>query len=241
MGRTFENRKITMLKRSDRDAKAFSRAGRQISMAVKAAGPDPDANPQLRRAMQNARSVNMPKDRIKAAIDKAMGVGGGADYQEIIYEGYGPHGVPVMVVTATDNPTRTVANVRSAFNKGGGNMGNSGCVAFMFEQMGVFQLDPEGADREELELELIDHGLEQLDDGKSDKGDDVLILRCARDEFGNLNAALEERKLEVKSSGFEWIPNTTTSLGDDETDEVLAMVVRLEDDDDVQAVFHNLE
>lgn len=229
-----------MLKRSDRDAKAFSRAGRQISMAVKAGGPEPDGNPSLRRALQNARAVNMPKDRIKAAIDKAMGVGDEADYQEIIYEGYGPHGVPVMVVTATDNPTRTVANVRNAFKKGGGNMGTSGCVAFMFDQMGVFRLDPEGIEREELELELIDHGLEQLDEGQDDDGKAELLLYCQFEEFGNLSNALEEKELEVKKSGFEWIPKTTSELDEAQTDEVLGMVVRLEDDDDVQEVFHNL-
>ncbi len=240
MGRTFENRRVSILKRSDRDAKAFSRAGRQISMAVKAAGPEPDGNPQLRRALQNARAVNMPKDRIKAAIDKAMGVGGGADYEEIIYEGYGPHGVPVMVVTATDNPTRTVANVRNAFKKRGGHIGTSGCVAFMFDQMGVFRLDPEGIEREELELELIDHGLEKLDEGQDDDGNDELLLYCAFEEFGNLSAALEAKNLAVKKSDFEWVPKTTSELGEAETDEVLGMIMRLEDDDDVQAVFHNL-
>jgi len=240
MGRTFENRKISMLKRSDRDAKAFSRCGRQIAMAVKSGGPDPDTNPALRRVLQNARAVNMPKDKVQGAIDRASGVGEVVDFEEIVYEGYGPHGIAMMVVTATDNPTRTVANVRLAFNKCGGNLGSSGCVAFMFQQMGVFRLRAEGIAREELELELIDHGLEQIEDGEDDKGEAQLVLRCGRDDFGSLNAALEERSLKVASSGFEWIPNTTTELGEDEADAVLKLVMRLEEDDDVQSVYSSL-
>lgn len=240
MGRTFENRKIAILKRSDRDAKAFSRCGRQIAMAVKAGGPDPDVNPQLRRVLQNARAVNMPKDKVQGAIDRASGAGESADFEEIVYEGYGPHGVPMMVVTATDNPTRTVANVRLAFNKCGGNLGSSGCVSFMFKQMGVFRLDPKDVDREALELELIDHGLESMDDEMNDKGESQLVLRCERDDFGSLNAALEQQGFKIASSGFEWIAATTSELGESETDEVLKLVMRLEEDDDVQAVFHNL-
>ena len=151
-----------MAKRSDRDAKNFTRVGRQIAIAVKSGGTEPDANPALRRALQNARAVNMPKDRVKAAIDKAAGKDNTDSFEQILYEGYGPHGVAILVETATDNPTRTVANVRSHFKKGGGNMGASGSVAFMFNQFGVFRLDPEGLDRDTLELELIDHGLEEM-------------------------------------------------------------------------------
>ncbi|PRP96576.1 putative transcriptional regulatory protein [Enhygromyxa salina] len=240
MGRTFENRKLAMMKRGDRDAKAFTRAGRQISMAVKSGGADPDGNPGLRRAIQNARAVNMPKDKIQGAIDKAAGLGDVDGYETVFYEGYGPHGIAMMVETATDNPTRTVANLRFAFKKGSGNLGNSGSVAFMFDQLGVFRLDPEGLDRDELELELIDHGLEQLDDGINDDGDPVLILRCAREDFGNLQSGLEAKKIAVASSGFEWVPKTTTELSDEDTDEVLELIDRLEQDDDVQVVFHNL-
>lgn len=240
MGRTFENRKQAMAKRSDRDAKAFSRAGKQISMAVKAGGPDPNGNPALRRAIQNARAVNMPKDKINNAIDKAAGVGGDADYQEVIYEGYGPHGSALMVDTATDNPTRTVANIRFAFKKGNGNLGTSGSVSFMFDQFGVFRLSPEGIEREELELELIDFGLEEMLDGQDDDGQPQLVIHCARDSFGELQAALEERKLSVVSSGFAWVPKSTVELSDEQVDEVLALIGRLEDDDDVQEVFHNL-
>ena len=240
MGRTFENRKQKILKRGARDNKAFTRCARQIVMAVRAGGADPHSNPALRRAMQNARAANMSKDKVQTSIDKALGAGAGEDYREVIYEGYGPHGVPMLVVTTTDNPTRTVANVRAAFKKGGGNLGNEGSVAFMFEQFGYFRISPEGIAREELELELIDHGLEGMDDDEDDKGEAELVLRCARDEFGTLQAALEDRKLEIKSSGFEWIPQNTQSLGEAETEEIGKLIDRLEDDDDVQHVFHNL-
>ena len=240
MGRTFENRKLKMLKRGDRDAKAFTRAGRQIAMAVKSGGGDADSNPALRRAVQNALAVNMPKDKIKNAIEKAAGLSDTSEYKEVIYEGYAPHGIALMVVTATDNPTRTVANVRFAFKKGNGNLGNSGSVAFMFNQVGVFRLKPEGIERDEIELELIDHGLEDLFDTTDEKGNEVIGLRCARDDFGNLQSALEERKLEVVSSGFEWLPSTTTELSDEQEEDVAKLIERLEEDDDVQNVFHNL-
>jgi YebC/PmpR family DNA-binding regulatory protein len=240
MGRTFENRKHAIMKRGARDNKAFTRCGRQISMAVKSAGGEPDSNPALRRAIQNARAANMPKDKIQNAIDKALKVGDTSGFEQMIYEGYGPHGVPMIVDTATDNPTRTVANVRSAFKKENGNLGNAGSVSFMFEQFGVFRLKPEGVDRDEIELELIDFGLEELDDGTNDDGDPLILLRCARDSFGSLQDALEERKIAVDSSGFEWIPKTTTELSDEEVDAVLKLIDRLEEDDDVQAVFHNL-
>ena len=221
--------------------KAFTRCGRQITMAVKSGGGDPDGNPALRRAVQNARSVNMPKDKIQGAIDKAMNVGDGADFQTVLYEGYGPHGIAMIVETATDNPTRTVANVRAAFNKENGNLGTTGSVSFMFQQLGVFRLKPEGLDRDELELSLIDHGLEELLEGTSDEGEALLLARCARDDFGNLQSGLETMKLEPVSSGFEWVPATTTDLDETGMDAVLKLIERLEQDDDVQAVFHNLE
>jgi len=240
MGRTFENRKHAMAKRGDRDAKAFTRAGRQIAMAVRASGPDPDANPALRRAIQNARSVNMPKDRIQNAIDKASGAGDDASYEEVLYEGYGPHGVAILIETATDNITRTVANVRAAFRKGNGNLGTSGSVSFLFDRFGTFQLKPEGLDRDALELELIDHGLEELLDGQTEDGDPVLIVRCSRESFGAMQAALEDQGVEPISSGMEWVPKTTTELDDAQIDEVIGLIERLEQDDDVQKVFTNL-
>ncbi len=240
MGRTFENRKQTMMKRGDRDAKAFTRAGRQIAMAVRAGGPEVDANPALRRAVQNARAVNMPKDRIQNAIDKAAGASDTSDYQPATYEGYGPHGIAIIVEAATDNPTRTVANVRSAFKKEGGNLGASGSVSFMFDYFGVFRISPEGIERDELELELIDHGLEDIVETQSDDGEPLLGLRCVRENFGSLQAALEDRKIEVASSGFEWVPKTTTALSDEQEAELVKLIDRLENDDDVQEVFHNI-
>lgn len=241
MGRIFETRKATMFKRWDRMAKAFTRCGKEIAIAVKAGGPEADNNPALRRAIQNARGVNMPKDKIQAAIDKAMG-GSDGDYAEVIYEGYAPHGVAVMVVTATDNPTRTVANVRSHFKKGGGAMGNSGSVAFGFEKLAVFKVDPADVemDEEELELELIDFGLEELGQGTDDDGNAQLVIRATFTEFGTMQEALEARNIEVKSSGAEYIPANMVEVSDEQAEEVLGLIDRLEQDDDVQDVFHNL-
>ena len=239
MGRMFEKRKHTMFARWDRMAKAFTRVGREISIAVKAGGPNPEGNPSLRRAIQNGRAVNMPKDRVEAAIKKASGQGA-TDYEVLVYEGYGPHGVALLLVTATDNPTRTVANVRLAFKKGNGTMGSSGSVAFMFERQGVFRLKAEGIDADELELDLIDFGLEDLERVAVEDGDDELVVRCGFTDFGSLQAALEERNIEPIESKDEYVPSTTLELGDAETDEVLALVDRLEQDDDVSHVYHSL-
>lgn len=241
MGRMFEKRKATMFKRWDAMAKAFTRCSKEIAIAVKAGGDDPDANPALRRALNNARAVNMPKDRVQNAIDKALGIGqDAADYQELIYEGYGPHGVAILVTTATDNPTRTVANVRHAFKKGNGNLGATGSVAFMFDKVAAFRLKAEGIDRDELELELIDHGLQDVDDGENEDGDALLVLYSAFEDFGNLQSALEERGLEVVSSGIEYLPQNTTEVSEEQADEVLELVDKLEQDDDVLHVFHTL-
>ncbi len=239
MGRIFETRKATMFKRWDRMAKAFTRAGKEITMAAKAGGPDPDSNSALRRAIQNARAVNMPKDKIDGAIKRATGKDT-TDFQECIYEGYAPHGVAVMVVAATDNPTRTVANVRVCFNKGNGSMGNSGSVSFGFTRMGVFRLSPPDMDLEELELELIDHGLEELGESTTEKGDAQIVIRCALNAFGTMQTALEERGLKVTESVTEFIPTTTVSLDEEKATEALKMVDMLEQDDDVSHVFHNL-
>jgi YebC/PmpR family DNA-binding regulatory protein len=207
---------------------------------VKSGGGESDSNSALRRALQNARAANMSKDKIQNAIDKALKIGDTSGFEQMIYEGYGPHGVPMIVDTATDNPTRTVANVRSAFKKENGNLGNTGSVSFMFDQYGLFRLKPEGVDRDELELELIDFGLEELDDGTNDDGDPMILLRCARERFGILQTELEARKIAVDSSGFEWAAKTMAELSDEEVDAVLKLIERLEEDDDVQAVFHNL-
>jgi YebC/PmpR family DNA-binding regulatory protein len=240
MGRMFEARKHTIFARNARIAKQFTRVSREIVIAVKAGGPEPDANPALRRAIQNGRAVSMPKDKIKAAIDRALG-GQGEDYAEALYEGYAPHGVPVMVVTTTDNPTRTVANVRMHFKKNGGNLGSSGSVAFLFNRMGVIRLNPEGLDAEELELELIDHGLEDLIEGEDDDGNPLLILRCAFNDFGDLSSGVEAKGIEPVSTGSEFVPTTFMEVTDEQEADIVKLVEALESDDDVQEVFHNLK
>ena len=239
MGRIFETRKHTMFARWDRMAKQFARIGKEITIAVKAGGPDPVGNPLLRRVVQNARAVNMPKDKVEAAIRRASGKEA-EDFQEILYEGYAPHGVAVLVETATDNPTRTVSNLRTHFNKGGGSLGNSGSVSFMFKRMGVFRLNPAGLDPEELELELIDHGLEELGESTGEKGEPLLVIRCAFSDFGHLQKALEDRGITPLSAESEYIPTTPVDLPEKQATEVLSLLDRLEQDDDVQKVFHNL-
>lgn len=239
MGRIFETRKATMFARWDKMAKAFTRIGKDIVIAVRAGGPSIENNPALRRIMQNARAVNMPKDKVEAAIKRAAGEGG-EEYQELLYEGYAPHGVAVIVETATDNPTRTVANVRLAFKKNGGNMGTNGSVAFNFERMGVFRLDPEGVDADAIELELIDHGLQDMGEGTGEKGERQLVLRCAFHDFGQLQAGIEALGITPVSSESEYVPTNVVTLDEEQATEVLAMIDRLEQDDDVQKVFHNL-
>ncbi|MCO4748395.1 MAG: YebC/PmpR family DNA-binding transcriptional regulator [Proteobacteria bacterium] len=240
MGRMFEKRKHTMFKRWDRMAKAFTRVGKEIAISVKAGGPNPDHNPALRRALLNARACNMPKDRVEAAIKKASGVNA-TDYDELIYEGYAPHGIALVIETATDNPTRTVANVRLALKKGSGNLGSSGSVLFGFEHQGVFKVKSEGLDADEIELELIDHGLVDLERIDAD-GDDpaMLVIRCEFNDFGAMQSAVESMGLEAISSESDYLPSNLVELGDDETTAVLELVDRLEQDDDVQRVFHNL-
>ena len=235
MGRIFEVRKSSMFARYDRMAKQFSRVGKEIAIAVKKGGPEPDTNPMLRRVMQNAKSFNMPKDRIEAAIKNAMGQDT-SSYDEVLYEGYAPYGIALLVVTATDNTTRTVANVRSHFNKGGGTPGNSGSVAFLFKHLGTFKLKPEGLNMEDLELELIDYGLEEV----GEDSDGNIIVRCAFTDFGNMQKALEEKGITPVSSELEWIPENTIAVNEEQSEEVFKLIERLEQDDDVQHVFHNM-
>jgi YebC/PmpR family DNA-binding regulatory protein len=239
MGRIFETRKHTMFARWDRMAKQFARIGKEITIAVKAGGPDPVNNPMLRRVVQNARAVNMPKDKVESAIKRASGKEA-ESFEEIVYEGYAPHGVAVMVETATDNPTRTVSNIRTHFNKGGGTLGGPGSVAFQFKKMGTFRLDPKGLDPEEMELELIDHGLEELGESTGEKGEPQLVLRCAFNDFGTLQKALEDRGITPLSAESEYVPVTPVDLSEPQAEEVLKLVDRLEQDDDVQKVFHSL-
>ena len=234
MGRIFEKRKHKMFARFDKMAKAFTRIGKDIAIAVKQSGPNPDNNPRLRMAIQNAKGVNMPKDRVDAAIKRASSKEE-KDFQEVIYEGYAPHGVPVLVECATDNPTRTVANIRLHFSKNGGAMGNSGSVAFMFERKGLFKFDPAKLNLDELELDLIDAGAEDIE-----RGDEETIVYTKFTEFGHMQKFLEAKGLEAKSSELQYIPNATKELSEEQQDEVLKCIETLEADEDVQTVYHNL-
>jgi len=239
MGRIFETRKATMFARWDRMSKLFARIGKEITIAVKKGGPSPESNPSLRRVIQNARAANMPKDKVESAIKKASGQDT-AGYEEVLYEGYGPHGAAILVECATDNIVRTVANIRHHFMKGGGNLGNSNSVSFQFKRMGVFRLNPAGLDVESLELDLIDAGLEELGESTGEKGETQLVLRCGLADFGHLAKALEDRKITPLSSELEYIPQTPTHLPEAQATAVLKLVDMLEQDDDVQKVFHNL-
>ena len=239
MGRIFEVRKAAKFARWDRMAKQFSRVGKEIVIAVKAGGPDPETNPALRRAIQNGRGVNMPKDNIDRAIKRAMGKDA-THYDEVLYEGYAPHGVAVLVESATDNTTRTVGNVRPIFTKNGGNLGNAGSVAFQFDKVGSFKIKPGDFDEEELELQLIDFGLTEMGESESEEGERLLVIRCEFQEFGNMQQALEEMDIEPLSAETDWIPLSTVSLNDEEAEEVLTLIDKLEQDEDVQRVFHNL-
>ena len=235
MGRAFEYRKARKMKRWASMAKAFTRIGREISIAVKEGGPEPDYNPRLRLAIQNAKVANMPKANVENAIKKAVSKDA-EDYQEIVYEGYAPHGIALVVETATNNPTRTVANVRHIFSKYGGNLSTSGSVDYMFTRKAIFKIEAAGQDQEELELELIDHGLEELG-----QEDGMLVLQCAFEDFGSLQKALEELSLEVKESELVRLPGHTKELSDEEVEDVIKLIEKMEDDEDVVNVFHNMD
>ncbi|MDZ4840347.1 MAG: YebC/PmpR family DNA-binding transcriptional regulator [Bacteroidota bacterium] len=234
MGRAFEFRKDRKLKRWDKMSKAFTRIGKEIAIAAKAGGPEPDTNPRLRAAIANAKGVNMPKDRIEGAIKRATSKDE-KDYEETLFEGKGPHGVALMVECATDNNVRTVANIRNHFNKKGGVLGNSGSLAFMFDRKGIFMLPLEGLNIEEMELELIDAG---ADDFKLHE--DAFEVIVPFTEFGAMQKALEERNIEPTSSELLRIPSTLVELSDEQMEEVYALIERLEEDDDVQNVYHNM-
>jgi YebC/PmpR family DNA-binding regulatory protein len=239
MGRIFEKRKYTMFARWDRMTRQFTRIAKEIAIAVKKGSSDPHSNGALRRAIQNARAVNMPKDKVEAAIRRATGRDAVA-YEEVLYEGYAPHGIAVLVETATDNPTRTVGNMRSIFKTYGGHLGNVGSVAFQFRRVGVFRLDPAGLDADELELALIDHGLEEMNEGVGEKGEPQLILRCAFGDLGKVQHALEERGIKPLSAGSEYVCQNLLDLPEEKAKEVLALIEALEQDEDVQRVNHTL-
>lgn len=234
MGRAFEFRKARKFKRWDKMAKAFTRLGKEIAMAVKQGGPNPETNPRLRVAVQNAKGVNMPKDRVESAIKRAAGKDE-KDFQEVVYEGYGPHGVAILAECATDNTTRTVANIRMYFTRAGGSLGKTGSLDFIFERKGVFKLAAEGLNREELELELIDYGAEEIEEHEGE-----IYITTSLNDFGPMQKALEEKKLNVTSSELQRIPTTTVELTEEQEEEVMNLIEKFEEDDDVQAVFHNI-
>jgi len=228
-----------MFARWDRMAKQFARVAKDINIAVKAGGGDVSSNPALRRAVQNSRAVNMPKDKVDAAIKRALG-NDSASYEQIIYEGYAPHGVPILVEAATDNPTRTVAQVRAILSKGGGNLGSTGSVAFQFRKMGVFRLKPDGIDHDDLELYLIDFGLDEMGDSVGEKGEPQIVARCLFPEFGHMQEALEKRGIHPLSATHEYICTTPVELPEAQATEVLELIDTLEQNDDVQNVYHSL-
>ena len=235
MGRAFEFRKARKMKRWSAMSKAFTRIGKDIVMAVKEGGPDPDSNARLRAVIQNAKSVNMPKDNVERAIkrasDKSLG-----DFKEVLFEGYAPHGIAILVETATDNNTRTVANIRSYFNKCDGSLGTSGSVVFMFDHTCNFRIPAAGIDAEELELEMIDFGVEEVFVDE----DDILIY-APFESFGTIQSELESRGLDILSSGFERIPQVTKSLTPEQAADVEELLEKIEEDDDVQNVYHTME
>jgi YebC/PmpR family DNA-binding regulatory protein len=235
MGRAFEFRKERKMKRWAGMAKTFTRIGREIAIAVKSGGANPDYNPRLRAAVQNAKSANMPKSNVENAIKKASGKDA-ENYQEIVYEGYAAHGIAVLVETATDNPTRTVANVRMHFDRCGGALGTSGSVSFMFNRRGVFKVKHEGHNWDDLELELIDAGLEEMR-----QEEDEMVLYTDFKDFGAMAKELGDRNIETTSAQLEWLPTQSKKLGDTEVEQVIKLIDRLEEDDDVLNVFHMMD
>jgi len=235
MGRAFEYRKDRKMKRWANMARTFTKIGREIAIAVKEAGGDPNYNSRLRMAMQNAKTSNMPKANVENAIKKALSKDA-ESYDEVVYEGYAPHGIAVVVETATNNTNRTVANVRHIFSKYGGSLGTSGSVEFMFSRKAVFKIKAEGTDSEELELELIDYGLDELK-----LEEDLLVLYADFSDYGTLQKALEERNIEVESSELVRIPSHTKELSDEEVEDVIKLVEKMEEDEDVINIFHNMD
>jgi YebC/PmpR family DNA-binding regulatory protein len=236
MGRIFQTRKATMFKRYAKMAKAFTKIGREIVMAVKLGGPNPDSNPRLRMVIQNAKAVNMPKVNVDSAIKRASEKDT-SNYEEVIYEGYAPHGVPVLVECTTNNPTRTVANVRMYFSRANGALGTKGSVSFMFEHVVLFKIDATGLNKDDLELELIDYGLEDI---SFDEEHRQYIIQTQFADFGKMQGALEERKINVLETSKIYVPTTTKELTPEHEAEVMAMIEKMEEDDDIEAIYHNI-
>lgn len=234
MGRIFETRKHVMFARYARMAKGFTKIGREIAIAVKEGGPNPDSNSRLRIVIQNAKAINMPKDRIDAAIKRASTKGEG-NLEEITYEGYGPYGVAVLAECTTDNPTRTVSNIRVHFSRANGTLGKTGSLDFIFERKCVFRISAEGQNRDDLELELIEHGAEEIEQHENE-----LIIYTKFAAFGSMQKALEEKKINIISADKQRIPGTYVTLTPDQQKEINKLIEALEEDDDVQMVFHNM-
>ncbi|MFQ5448774.1 MAG: YebC/PmpR family DNA-binding transcriptional regulator [Saprospiraceae bacterium] len=236
MGRAFEYRKARKMKRWGNMARVFTRVGREIAIAVKDGGPDPNYNPRLRVAIQNAKAANMPKANVESAIKKASEKDA-TNYDEVVYEGYAPHGIALIVETATDNSTRTVANVRHVFSKYGGSLGTTGSVDYMFSRKGVFTIAKGAiAGRDEFELEMIDAGLEDIQEEE-----DSLLLFCDFADYGSLSKALDEKGIEVQEAKLDRIPSHTKKLSEEEVEDVIKLIEKMEDDEDVQHVFHNMD
>lgn len=236
MGRAFEYRKARKLKRWGNMSRTFTRIGKEITIAAKAGGPDPSTNPRLRALMQNAKAANMPKDTVERAIKKATDKDAG-DYKEIVYEGYGPYGIAIVVEAATDNNTRTVANVRSYFNKHGGTLGTQGSLSFLFEHKSVFKIRPkDGVSIEDLELELIDYGVDEVEPDEEE-----IVLYGAFEEFANIQKYLEESGYEIISAEFERIPNDLKEVTPEQRVQLDKLLEKFEEDEDVQNVFHNMK
>jgi len=236
MGRAFEYRKARKFKRWGNMARVFTKLGKEISIAVKEGGPDPNGNPRLRALMQNAKTENMPKENVERAIKKAVSKDE-ADYKEIVYEGYAPHGIAIVVETATDNPTRTVANVRSYFNRHGGSLGTTGSLSFLFDHKSVFKIIPKpNLNIDDLELELIDYGVDEIF-----AEDNEIVLYGEFESYNRIQKYLEENQFEIVSSGFERIPNDTKELNEEEQAHVMKLIDKIEEDEDVQNVYHNMK
>ena len=241
MGRAFDFRKERKFKRWGHMAKVFTKIGKEITIAAKAGGPDPSTNPRLRALMQNAKAENMPKDTVERAIKKATDKDA-SDYKEITYEGYGPHGIAIFVEAATDNNTRTVANVRSYFTKHGGSLGTQGSLTFLFDHKSVFKIKPkEGLDLEELELELIDYGVDELENDVDEEENEIVVLYGGFEDYSNIQHYLESNGFEIISSEFERIPNDLKEVTEEQRAAIEKLIDKLEDDEDVQNVFHNMK
>lgn len=235
MGRVFEKRKHKIFARNAKISKLYTKYGKEIAMAVKAAGPNPESNNKLKQIIQNAKGAQMPKDRIEAAIKRASEKDS-SNYEEVVYEGYGPYGVAIVVETATDNTTRTVANVRMYFNRSGGSLGTQGSLSFLFNRMGVFQIKNTGQDLDELELNLIDFGAEEISEN-----DGIVYIYTSYENFGSMSGGLEKMGVEVINAELVRIPTTTVELTEEQEAEIDALVEKFEDDDDVTNVFTNVK